>query len=64
VCTDNDREARFDELLRDPLIRLVMASDRVTERDMIALKERIRRALAARAWNMAGQSPALAAPHP
>jgi DNA invertase Pin-like site-specific DNA recombinase len=39
---------RFPDLLRDPLIRLVMESDGVTEQEMIALMDQLRRALAAR----------------
>lgn len=35
-------------LLRDPLIRLVMDSDNVTEEAMIALIQQLRRSLAAR----------------
>ena len=39
---------RFPDLLRDPLIRLVMESDGVTEQEMIAVMDQLRRALAAR----------------
>lgn len=41
-------ESAFIELLRDPLIRLVMYSDGVTEQTMIAVMEGLRHALAAR----------------
>jgi hypothetical protein len=44
VCAEIDCEARFGDLLRDPLIRLVMESDGVTDRDMIALRDQVRRA--------------------
>ena len=36
-------------LLQDPLVRLVMQSDGVTEQAMIAVLEQLRRSLAARA---------------
>ena len=55
VCAETDCEARFGDLLRDPLIRLVMASDGVTDRDMIALGDQVRRALAARAYLIADE---------
>jgi hypothetical protein len=48
MCAETDCEATFGDLLRDPLIRLVMASDGVTDRDMVALRDQVRRALAAR----------------
>jgi hypothetical protein len=48
VCAATDFDACLDHLLRDPLIQLVMASDGVTERDMIALWDQVRRDLAAR----------------
>ncbi len=41
-------EAAFGNLLRDPLIRLVMKSDGVTEEAMIALMTQLRRSLAER----------------
>jgi hypothetical protein len=44
----SDDESAFLELLRDPLIRLVMYSDGVTEQTMIAVMEGLRRALAVR----------------
>jgi hypothetical protein len=44
-------EVGFDSLLRDPLIRLVMKSDGVTEQEMIAVMEHLRCALAAREGN-------------
>jgi hypothetical protein len=44
VCAETDCDARFGDLLRDPLIRLVMASDGVTEQEMLALRDQLRRA--------------------
>jgi hypothetical protein len=44
----SDDGLRFPDLLRDPMIRLVMASDGVTEREMIAVMDQLLRALAAR----------------
>lgn len=38
----------FDDLLQDPLTRLVMASDGVTEEEMIRLFTQLQRCLAAR----------------
>jgi hypothetical protein len=38
-----DAEIWLDDLLRDPLVRLVMDSDGVTERDMIVLFDQLRR---------------------
>jgi hypothetical protein len=35
-------------MLRDPLIRLVMKSDGITEQEMLAVIDRLRRILAAR----------------
>jgi hypothetical protein len=48
MCARTDDEVGFDSLLRDPLIRLVMASDGVTEQDMIAVMGKLRRVMAAR----------------
>jgi hypothetical protein len=39
---------RFPDLLRDPLIRLVMKSGGVTQQEMIAVMDQLRRSLAAR----------------
>ena len=44
----SDHEATFLSLLRDPLVRLVMESDGVTEQEMIAVMDQLRRSLAAR----------------
>ena len=48
MCAGQDDGMRFPDLLRDPLIRLVMESDGVAEQEMIALMDQLRRALAAR----------------
>jgi hypothetical protein len=48
MCAGQNDVMRFPDLLRDPLIRLVMKSDGITEQEMIALMEQLRRALAAR----------------
>jgi hypothetical protein len=43
MCGVSNEKLRFPDRLRDPLIRLVMASDGATEQDMIALVDRLRR---------------------
>ncbi len=48
MCAASDNEAPLAALLRDPLIRLVMDSDGVTEQALIALLDQVRRSLAAR----------------
>jgi hypothetical protein len=48
MCNALKNEQGVIELLQDPLIRLVMDSDGVTEQAMIAILERLRIALAAR----------------
>jgi hypothetical protein len=48
MCGGPDDGLRFPNLLRDPLIRLVMASDGFTEQEMISLMGQLRRALAVR----------------
>lgn len=52
MCAGSNDEAGLNSLLRDPLIRLVMDSDGVTEQAMIALVEQVRRSLAARKRRM------------
>jgi hypothetical protein len=52
VCVASDHEERVATLLRDPLIRLVMISDGVTEQAMIAVMEQLRQSLAARQGQM------------
>lgn len=47
MCARSD-DAALARLLRDPLIRLVMDSDGVTEQAMIALMQQLRRSLATR----------------
>jgi hypothetical protein len=44
----SDDKVTFLGLLRDPLVRLVMESDGVTEQEMIAVMDQLRRFLAAR----------------
>ena len=48
MCVGMDNEMRFPDLLRDPLIRLVMKSGGVTQQEMIAVMDQLRRSLAAR----------------
>jgi hypothetical protein len=48
MCIASKNERGVIELLQDPLIRLVMDSDGVTEQTMIAILEQLRIALAAR----------------
>jgi hypothetical protein len=48
MCPTSKNERSVNELLRDPLIRLVMDSDGVTEQAMIGVLEHLRIALAAR----------------
>jgi hypothetical protein len=43
-----DGNVEFADILRDPLIRLMMDSDGVTEDAMVALMDQLSRALAAR----------------
>ena len=48
MCAEQNDVMRFPDLLSDPLIRLVMKSDGITEQEMNALMVQLRRALAAR----------------
>ena len=48
MCVGSDHENRVATLLRDPLIRLVMISDGVTEQAMVVVMEQLRQSLAAR----------------
>lgn len=48
MCAGSDNQGGLVGLLRDPLIRLVMNSDGVTEQDMIDLMDQLHRSLAAR----------------
>jgi len=48
MCTDQISAAAQGCWLQDPLIRLVMDSDHVSDRDMLALLERVGAAMATR----------------
>ena len=48
MCAGLDGKKGVRALLRDPLIRLVMSSDGVTEQAMIALLDQLRQSLAER----------------
>ncbi len=48
MCPTSKNARSVNELLRDPLIRLVMDSDGVTEQAMIGVLEHLRIALAVR----------------
>jgi hypothetical protein len=48
VCAGLDGKEGVRGLLRDPLIRLVMSSDGVTEQAMIVLLDQLRQSLAER----------------
>jgi hypothetical protein len=63
VCAETDCEAGFGDLVRDPLIQLVMQSDGVTEREMLALRDQVRCALAARTSSIAMQAAPSASSH-
>ena len=52
MCAGSDDQGDLASLLRDPLIRLVMNSDGVTEQDMSDLMEQLRRSLATRESEM------------
>jgi hypothetical protein len=52
-----DDEVNFASLLRDPLIRLAMDADGVTEQDMIAVMNQLRRSLKAREGDMRSVKP-------
>ncbi len=47
--TDTIRRSDLAALARDPLVRLVMASDGVTEDELVAVLRRAQRAVASRA---------------
>jgi hypothetical protein len=57
MCGEPDNGLRFTGLLRDSLIRLVMKSDGVTEQEMIAVIDQLRRALAAREGGVRERTP-------
>ena len=48
MCTEQTTAPTLRVWLRDPMIRLVMESDGVTEREMIALVRRVTTAVASR----------------
>jgi hypothetical protein len=48
VCVGSNADEVLTGLLQDPLIRLVMQSDGVSEQAMIAVLEQLRRSLSAR----------------
>jgi hypothetical protein len=48
MCSEQTMTCTLRDWLRDPMIRLVMESDGVTERDMIALVRRVAIAAASR----------------
>ncbi len=48
MCSDDIRALSFETFISDPLIRLVMDSDRVTPTEMVAVLEVARAAVAAR----------------
>jgi hypothetical protein len=48
MCVGSNGGMQNSDLLRDPLIRLVMDSDGVTEQDMIAVMDQLHRSLTAR----------------
>jgi len=41
MCSEQTKAATLRELLRDPMIRMVMESDGVTDHEMIALVRRV-----------------------
>ena len=59
MCAGSNDDEGLTGLLRDPLIRLVMRSDGVTEQAMIDVIDQLRRSLAARASRIS--SPTLTA---
>jgi hypothetical protein len=59
VCVGLNDDEGLNSLLRDPLIRLVMQSDGVTEQAMIAVVGQLRRSMAARAPRDSPQPPAV-----
>jgi len=48
MYTDTDGLASFADLARDPLVRLVMASDGVTEAELVSVLQTAQRAVVAR----------------
>jgi hypothetical protein len=52
MCAGSDDDVVLTGLLREPLTKLVMESDGVTEQALIALVEQVRLSLAARERSM------------
>ena len=52
MCMRHDERLTLGTLLEDPMIRLVMASDGVSEQEMRSLMLRMRRVLSARSTRM------------
>jgi hypothetical protein len=57
MCTGQTAAPTLREWLRDPMIRLVMESDGVTEHEMIALVRRVTSAVALRPDPVSALSP-------
>ncbi len=57
MCTEQTTAPTLRGWLRDPMIRLVMESDGVTEHEMIALVRRVTTAVASRPDPVAALSP-------
>ena len=55
MCVGLNDDEGLTGLLRDPLVRLVMQSDGVTEQAMAAVLAQLRRSLAARAKDFAAE---------
>ncbi len=47
MCTEFQAGCSLAEIVRDPLVRLLMASDGVSERDLISVMQRAQRAVTA-----------------
>ena len=60
MCQDGRRALTFETLLTDPLVRLMMAADGVTPRDLVAPLLAARDAIAAR--ELAAVTAALGSP--
>jgi hypothetical protein len=63
VRAGSDAEFGLANLMRDPLIRLVMKSDGVTEQAMMALMDQVRRSLTLRASDVGSVHSSLASSH-
>jgi hypothetical protein len=58
MCTSTGRGSGFAELAHDPLVRLVMASDGVTEAEFVAVLQTAQRAVRARSAVVHGDAAA------